>query len=212
VQDLFAPGLKFSAFALLAVFSHLPETSRFLFMSMSVLLCLSQGRGRRGIDGSAVVDRVVAVRDDAVGGADKSMLPFWFLSARNSSMLSMTVVHLHLSCGHAQKAADQSRRQRRWQQGRRDGHKALHRDDKEGEQTHRQLEKILNNDAALVFNVLLFCLLKHRVAWAKEAYKIWLFLCRQKKSKCVKWQTNWSLEYLNKSAQKYIDSIYVKKC
>jgi hypothetical protein len=39
-------------------------------MSMSVLLCLSRGHGRRGIDGSAVVDKVIAARDDAVGSAD----------------------------------------------------------------------------------------------------------------------------------------------
>jgi hypothetical protein len=52
---------------------------------MSFLLYLSQGHGRRRIDGNAVVDKVVAARDDAVGAAapTMSMLPFWFLSALN---------------------------------------------------------------------------------------------------------------------------------
>jgi hypothetical protein len=137
-------------------FSHLRELSRFLFMSMSVLLCLSQSSGRRGIDGGAVVDRVVAGRDDAVGDADDDNAALLVLERPQNtctalSMLSMTVIHLHLSRGHAQRAAYQSRRQRERRRDKEaeDGmdteQSHSHEDDKEGEQAYGELETILNN-------------------------------------------------------------------
>jgi hypothetical protein len=49
------------------LFSHLRKLSQ-LFMTMSVLLCLSRGRGRRESDATVIF--VGAERDNAFGGSD----------------------------------------------------------------------------------------------------------------------------------------------